>query len=136
MSRLSHRSVRERGVDLEGARVRVLDVGPTGAGDIQVVVVPGLGALGYLLPTMQALRLEGAACALLDLPGFGSRAPLPGFPTVHGVAELTATFLQSLPSDAPVILVGHSTGAQARCMPPSGSKTVTAQQGLSWQARR
>jgi pimeloyl-ACP methyl ester carboxylesterase len=113
VSRLSHRSVRERGVDLEGARVRVLDVGPTVTGNIQVVVVPGLGALGYLLPMMRALGREGAACTLLDLPGFGSRAPLPGSPTVHGVAELTATFVQSLPSDAPIILVGHSTGAQA-----------------------
>lgn len=103
----------EAWVDLDGARVRTLNNSPDARGRTQVVVVPGLGALQYVIPTVRELSRRNVSCALLDLPGFGSAAPLPGAPTVDGVARLTADYLRRRPQDLPATLVGHSTGAQA-----------------------
>lgn len=76
-----------------------------------VVVLPGMGALGYLLPVLRALAAGGARASLLDLPGFGRRGPLASAPTVRGVAAAAARWCTALPPDVELVLVGHSTGA-------------------------
>lgn len=92
--------------------VRSLVAGEPDA-DGHVVLVPGLGALGYLLPTVRAIAAFGLRCSLLDLPGFGSRRPRPAAPTVGGVARTTAAWILAQPSYRRVVVMGHSTGAQA-----------------------
>jgi pimeloyl-ACP methyl ester carboxylesterase len=93
---------------VDGRPVRSL---VAGVGTPELVVVPGLGALGYLLPLVRACA-TWTRVHLLDLPGFGART------TVRLPADLTAVsaalgaWLEQVP-DAPVVLLGHSTGAQA-----------------------
>lgn len=77
-----------------------------------VVLVPGMGAPGYLGPLVEALVARGARCSLLDIPGFTRRGPLACEPTVAGIGARVTEHLLELP-DEPVLLVGHSTGAQA-----------------------
>ncbi|GAA2267678.1 hypothetical protein GCM10010145_47690 [Streptomyces ruber] len=108
----------ERRVRLErvgAATVRSLQVGTgagTGAGGgPQVVLLPGLGALGYLLRTAGACAARGSTVRLLDLPGYGGGAG-PSFPaTIEALADVTADWLRTVPG-RPVVLAGHSTGAQ------------------------
>jgi pimeloyl-ACP methyl ester carboxylesterase len=76
-----------------------------------VVIVPGLGALGYLLDTVDACAARGRTF-LLDVPGFGRRGPHGCAPEVPAIAETVSAWLTRV-ADAPVVLVGHSTGAQA-----------------------
>ncbi|MFJ8150239.1 alpha/beta fold hydrolase [Streptomyces sp. NPDC096048] len=76
-----------------------------------MVWIPGLGAVNALLPTFGRCA-EHTTCHLLDLPGFttpGSRARVP--PLVGTLAETVANWLTHVP-DGPVVLAGHSTGAQ------------------------
>nr|WP_269205247.1 alpha/beta hydrolase [Motilibacter aurantiacus] len=76
-------------------------------------MVPGLGALGYLLPTVRAVAARGGRCVLLDLPGFGSRRPRPCPPTVAGAAGALAAWARAAAPPGRLVLAGHSTGAQA-----------------------
>ncbi|MGM1060413.1 alpha/beta fold hydrolase [Saccharothrix sp. Mg75] len=92
------------------AGVRSLEKG--GGDGPAVVVVPGLGALGYLVDAVARCG-ERTRAALLDLPGFGHRPPRPCRPEVEAVAGAAARWLDAAAGDAPVVLVGHSTGAQA-----------------------
>lgn len=85
-----------------------LDEGEGDGGPL--VLVPGLGAPGYLLRT-------GARCArsgpvrVLDVPGFGDPSG-PACPeTLEGLADMVARWLAVVPG-GPVVLAGHSTGAQ------------------------
>jgi pimeloyl-ACP methyl ester carboxylesterase len=96
---------------VDGRPVRSLVVGTPRPGLPELVVVPGLGALGYLLPTVRTCA-GWTRVHLLDLPGFGHRltARLPA--TVERTAAAAAAWLAGVPK-APVLLVGHSTGAQA-----------------------
>ncbi|MEV3973077.1 alpha/beta hydrolase [Streptomyces sp. NPDC050698] len=75
-----------------------------------VVMVPGLGAPGYLLRTLEQCARSGPV-RLLDVPGFGA----PGGPacpeTVGSLADTVARWLAVVPR-TPVVLTGHSTGAQ------------------------
>ena len=77
----------------------------------EIVVVPGLGALGYLMPAVRACA-GWTRVQPLDLPGFGhpTTARLPA--TLDAVAGALSAWLAVVP-DAPVVLVGHSTGAQS-----------------------
>jgi surfactin synthase thioesterase subunit len=81
---------------------------PCGPG--MAVVVPGLGLPRYLLPLARHLAGRGLETVVLDAlawRGRGQRAT----PTIAGLSELAATWLQR--QDAgPVVVVGHSTGAQ------------------------
>lgn len=77
-----------------------------------VVVVPGLGALGYLTRLLEHLSELGASSTLLDLPGFGSSRPLACAPTIPALSGLTASWLRQADPSRPIVLVGHSTGAQ------------------------
>lgn len=100
--------------DRIGSRtVRSLVVAPPEKALAHVVIVPGLGALGYLLPTISAVAARRARCTLLDLPGFGSDAPLSVEPTVPGIAEGVAQWILEAADGLPLVLAGHSTGAQA-----------------------
>lgn len=102
---------------VRGVTVRSLLAQPAaGAGareDLDIVVVPGLGALGYLLPLQRELAARGACCTVLDLPGFGSARPLASPPTLAGIADMAAAWVRERVVDSRVVLVGHSTGAQA-----------------------
>ena len=93
---------------VDGRPVRSL---VTGTGSQELVVVPGLGALGYLLPLVRACA-SWARVHLLDLPGFGARttARLPA--DLPAVSAALRAWLDRVP-DAPVVLLGHSTRAQA-----------------------
>ncbi|CAL9340956.1 alpha/beta fold hydrolase [Streptomyces sp. enrichment culture] len=75
-----------------------------------IVLVPGLGAPGYLLRTLRHCARSGPA-RLLDVPGFRD----PGGPvcpeTLGPLADTVARWLAVVPR-APVVLAGHSTGAQ------------------------
>ncbi|MDT0386337.1 alpha/beta fold hydrolase [Streptomyces dubilierae] len=75
-----------------------------------IVLVPGLGAPGYLLRTLEHCARTGPA-RLLDVPGFRD----PGGPacpeTLGPLADTVARWLAVVPR-TPVVLAGHSTGAQ------------------------
>jgi pimeloyl-ACP methyl ester carboxylesterase len=97
----------ERWTEVDGRPVRSLALGR----GPELVVVPGLGALGYLSPVL--LRLATTVrVTLLDLPGFGRRttADLPA--SLEEVARAAAGWLRAADL-GPVVLAGHSTGAQA-----------------------
>ena len=86
-------------------------LGTTRPGRPPLVVVPGLGALGYLHPTIRACA-DWTVAFLLDLPGYGS-ADTAGCPsTLQAVTTAVAGWLRVVPRE-PVLLLGHSTGAQA-----------------------
>ena len=76
-----------------------------------MVIIPGLGALGYLLPMVRACS-AWTRVHLLDVPGFGHRRTARCPAGVVDVAQAVAAWLDAVPSD-PVVLLGHSTGAQA-----------------------
>lgn len=76
-----------------------------------VVVVPGLGAVGYLLDTLVGCG-AWARSYLLDVPGFGHRAPRPCAPEIPAIAETVSAWLDVVAPGAGVVLAGHSTGAQ------------------------
>lgn len=99
---------------LEARRVRTLEAGTPRAGVPEVVVVPGLGALGYLLPTVRACA-RWTRVHLLDIPGFGHPAAASCPSALADTARTAAAWLatSTASADRPVLLVGHSTGAQA-----------------------
>ena len=106
----------ERGLDVRwhlagGRPVRSLVTGRVRAGVPELVLVPGLGALGYLVPLVRACA-AWTRVTLLDLPGFGhpTTAPLPA--DLATVSTALTTWLDEV-VDAPVVLLGHSTGAQS-----------------------
>lgn len=94
-----------------GARpVRALHAGDAQPGVPELVLVPGLGALGYLLPTVRACA-AWTRVHLLDLPGFGSPVTA-GLPArLDDLAPVLAAWLADLDA-GPLLLAGHSTGAQ------------------------
>jgi pimeloyl-ACP methyl ester carboxylesterase len=111
-----------------GRRVRSLRAGGD-AGEAPVVLIPGLGALGYFVDTLHGCAAWTQA-ALLDVPGFGHRRPRPCAPVLLDIAALVAGWLRSV-CDRPVVLVGHSTGAQvalhaARAVPSRVAALVLA----------
>ena len=121
---------------VDGRPVRSL---VTGAGAPELVVVPGLGALGYLVPLARACG-AWARVHLLDLPGFGHRttARLPS--DLPAVSAALAAWLGQVPQ-GPVVLLGHSTGAQAvlhaaRARPDRVRTLVLAGATFPPQARR
>lgn len=96
--------------DVGGRRVRSLRADTGSHVGPPVVLIPGLGALGYLIDTLLGCS---ARCQsfLVDVPGFGYRGPKPCAPEVPAITDLVCAWLRSVPS-RPVVLFGHSTGAQ------------------------
>jgi len=110
------RSRPEHGLDVawhlvDGRPVRSLRTGTARPDVPELVVVPGLGALGYLVPMARACA-AWTRVTLLDLPGFGHplTARLPA--DLASMAEAVTAWLATVPT-GPVALLGHSTGAQA-----------------------
>lgn len=91
--------------------VRSLHTHPANAGAPAVVLVPGLGALGYLLDTLTGCG-AWADAFLLDLPGFGTRGRRPCAPDLPAVAAAAARWVDEVAGSPRVVLAGHSTGAQ------------------------
>lgn len=90
--------------------VRTLVAGAPGGASPEMVVVPGLGALAYLLPAVRACA-AWTRVHVLDVPGFGSRATA-GLPAdLTSTSATVASWLASA-GLGPVTLFGHSTGAQ------------------------
>jgi len=77
-----------------------------------VVVVPGLGLTAYLRPLVRALELRGVRATVLDVPGHHHRRTTTP-PTVQAIARATADALAARPPSERLLLLGHSTGAQA-----------------------
>lgn len=112
-----HSGVRERlaAVGPGGSRVvRWLAAGEelSAAGPL-VVVLPGLGLTFYTRRTATALAELGLPCVVLDLPGFGSPRPWPTRPNIHAIGLTAARWVETHASGRPVVVLGHSTGAQA-----------------------
>jgi hypothetical protein len=67
---------RVRWDDVDGRRVRSLEAGCAHPAVAPVVLMPGLGALGYLRDTLYGCAARSRSL-LVDLPGFGYRGPRP-----------------------------------------------------------
>jgi pimeloyl-ACP methyl ester carboxylesterase len=87
-----------------------LEAGRDRAGIEPVALVPGLGALGYLLDTLYGCAAWTRAF-LLDVPGFGYRGPRPCRAELPDLVNIVTGWLRTVPEHR-VVLFGHSTGAQ------------------------
>jgi pimeloyl-ACP methyl ester carboxylesterase len=85
--------------------------GTAAVGVPELVLVPGLGAVGYLLPLVRACA-AWTRVHLLDLPGFGDARTARCPASLAAVTRDVAAWLEAV-STGPVVLAGHSTGAQA-----------------------
>jgi pimeloyl-ACP methyl ester carboxylesterase len=93
-----------------GRPVRALSAGRL-RGRPEIVLVPGLGAPGYLAPwTRQSATWTRGT--LLDLPGWRAGRARSCAPGLDAIAATTASWLEATDRHG-VILLGHSTGAQA-----------------------
>ncbi len=77
----------------------------------EIVLVPGLGAPGYLYPWMRELSLWTRA-TVLDLPGWRGGRGRSSPSTVTAVGAAAARWLEATDRRS-VVLVGHSSGAQS-----------------------
>lgn len=77
----------------------------------EVVLLPGMGAPGYLAPLTREISAWTQA-TVLDLPGWRAGRSRTCPPTLTGVAVATARWLEATDRDG-IVLFGHSTGAQA-----------------------
>lgn len=95
---------------VDGRRLRLLVAG-TPAGLPEVVLLPGLGAPGYLAPWVRQIG-SWTRATVLDLPGWrwGRAGACP--PTVSGIGTAAARWLTEQDRRG-IVLLGHSTGAQA-----------------------
>ena len=95
-------------------QVKALDFSPNHAGPAvgTVVLMPGLGLPRYTRPTAQALVRLGLRCVVLDV--LASRLDRPRVaPDVASLGQAAAGWVQATTLDGPLVLFGHSTGAQA-----------------------
>jgi pimeloyl-ACP methyl ester carboxylesterase len=93
--------------------VRSWELAPSAASPARatVLVVPGLGLPAYLEPTARAVVGLGMRCVVLDLLA-GRRPPQRVAPTVDAMALAAAQWVDRSGIEGPLVLVGHSTGAQ------------------------
>jgi pimeloyl-ACP methyl ester carboxylesterase len=101
---------REEWLSAAGRPVRALVAGEVAPALPRIRIVPGLGAMGYMLDLLHACAAWTEA-ALLDLPGYGNRVTSDCPADLDTLTPVTAGCLGAA-GDAPVLLVGHSTGAQ------------------------
>ena len=108
-------TVRETWTDIGGgwAHAWILEPGRREMTAPLVVVVPGLGLPTYTRPTAHALVRQGLGCAVLDVPGFGSGGRRSARADIHSIGRSVASWVLARAAGRPVVLVGHSTGAQA-----------------------
>lgn len=98
---------------LPGRRVHAWEAAQRLPGDPLVVLLPGLGLPAYAAPTIRTLAARGATAVLLDLPGFGERARLGARPNIDSIGRTAASWVLRRRHHGRLVLVGHSTGAQA-----------------------
>jgi pimeloyl-ACP methyl ester carboxylesterase len=103
--------VNECWTQLDHRPVRSLQAGASHPDRPELVLVPGLGALNCLLPLVRACA-GWTRVHLLDLPGFGHASTAACPASLTAVAHDVAAWLDAVPV-GPVLLAGHSTGAQA-----------------------
>jgi pimeloyl-ACP methyl ester carboxylesterase len=115
---------REEWLPSVGRPVRALVAGTPAPPLPRVVIVPGLGAVGYILDLLHACGAWTEA-SLLDLPGFGNRVTND---CPADLATLTPVAAQCLGSEGEpaVVLVGHSTGAQLALRAAAAAPTRVA----------
>ncbi len=75
------------------------------------MLLPGLGLPRYTRPTAEALAERGVKCVVLDLLAWRGRRPRVA-PGVGQMAEVAAGWVNQAQLAGPVVLLGHSTGAQ------------------------
>lgn len=76
-----------------------------------IAMLPGLGYPEMLHPLMRELSAWTTAM-MLNVPGWQRQRATASAPTIAGIAEATADWLRHV-GGPPLILLGHSTGAQA-----------------------
>ena len=77
-----------------------------------VLLMPGLGLPRYTRPTAEALAAHGLRCVVLDV--LASRRDRPRVPPdIESLGHAAARWVQASTVDCPLVLFGHSTGAQA-----------------------
>jgi pimeloyl-ACP methyl ester carboxylesterase len=81
------------------------------------VIVPGLGLTHYLRRLVGELRRRDCLPVVLDVPGYGSRRGRRTAPDIGAIAGAVAAWVRCRApehaSGRPLVLMGHSTGAQA-----------------------
>jgi pimeloyl-ACP methyl ester carboxylesterase len=96
-------------VSVDGSPVRSYTVAAGRPSAAELVMLPGLGAVDYLVPFLSAARRP---TTVLDLPGYwGGRARSCG-PRIADIASRCARWLE-VTQRRGVVLAGHSTGAQS-----------------------
>ena len=93
------------------AWVRSVETNPVGVPRGTVVVVPGLELPRYTRPTVEALAERGLRCVVLDLLAW-RRPRLRVQPRVGPMGEAAGRWVHDAQIPGPVVLLGHSTGAQ------------------------
>jgi pimeloyl-ACP methyl ester carboxylesterase len=77
-----------------------------------VVLMPGLGLPRYTRPTAEALAARGLRCVVLDV--LASRRDRPRVPPdIESLGRAAARWVRASMIEGPLVLFGHSTGAQA-----------------------
>src|SRR4051812_50057631 len=92
-----------------GRPVRSIVFGDPAPDVSDLVIVPGLGACGYLLPLARACG-SWSRVHLLDVPGFGDRRTARCPSTLDDVSMVMTQWVRRR-AGSPVNLFGHSTGA-------------------------
>lgn len=94
------------------AWVKAIEVAPSGPTLGTVVVLPGLGLPRYTHRMVESLAGSGMRCVVLDLLAW-RRPRLRVPPRVGPMGEAAAQWVRGAEIAGPVVLLGHSTGAQA-----------------------
>lgn len=114
--------------ELRAGLARVRRHRPSAADPVgQVVLLPGLGLPSYLAPLARRLAESGVEASVLDTLAF--RAGRRTQPSVAGMAEVAAQWVEASDGPGPVVVFGHSTGAQVAAevaLHPSATARVRA----------
>jgi len=94
------------------AWVKAMEVAPTEPPLGTVVVLPGLGLPRYTRGMVESLAGRGMRCVVLDLLAW-RRPRLRVPPRVGPMGEAAAQWVRGADLEGPLVLLGHSTGAQA-----------------------
>lgn len=94
------------------AWVKAVEVAPAGPPLGTVVVLPGLGLPRYTHRMAESLANSGMRCVVLDLLAW-RRPRLRVPPRIGPMGEAGAQWVRGADIAGPLVLLGHSTGAQA-----------------------